>query len=421
MGRRVQASGLSLWLRSLLVSASALTAATLCALVGSAFLLHESSSSVWTIVISVLISGFLALGVGLVMVLFGMQFLPRLSLKVGGSYLVGSLVAIITIVYTPLVMFKRPSDAHLLILLLLCFLVISLGLAATVTFSVTGYLHALREAAGRVSAGQFDTRVEVLSGDELSELATAFNRMSEELGRSTGRERAQEQARRNLVAAISHDLGTPLTAVRSMVEAIRDGIVRDAEIVAGYLDRMHEELLYLDRLIDELFDLSRFESGSSELDTIPVNLYELVTETIEGLRLLAAQKDLDLSMEAPPELPLVPLDPTQIQRVVTNLTHNAIRYTPAGGTIRVAMRAGVDEATVEVVDDGEGIPAEDIPFVFDRLYRGEKSRTRQGNGTGLGLAIAKAIVEAHDGRIRVENVQPHGARFVFTLPLTPTP
>jgi len=318
-------------------------------------------------------------------------------------------------------MFKHPGDANLLILLLLCFLIISLGLAATVSFSVTGYLRALREAAGRVSAGQFDTRVEVLSGDELSELAIAFNRMSEELGRSTGRERAQEQARRNLVAAISHDLGTPLTAVRSMVEAIRDGVVRDAVTVADYHGRMHEELLYLDRLIDELFDLSRFESGSSELDTVSVNLYELVTETIEGLRPLAAQKEMDLSMEAAPELSLVPLDPTQMQRVVTNLIHNAIRYTPPGGAIRVAIRAGVDEVTVEVADDGGGVPAEDIPFVFDRLYRGEKSRTRQGDGTGLGLAIAKAIIEAHAGRMWVENVQPHGARFVFTLPLNSAP
>jgi len=184
---------------------------------------------------------------------------------------------------------------------------------------------------------------------------------------------------------------------------------------------MHEELLYLDRLIDELFDLSRFESGSSELDIISVNLYELVTETIEGLRPLAARKDLELSMETPPELPRVSLDPTQMQRVVTNLAHNAIRYTPAGGTIRVAIRAGDDEIRVEVADDGEGIPAEDIPFVFDRLYRGEKSRTRQGDGTGLGLAIAKVIIEAHAGHLWVEHVQPHGARFVFTLPLTPMP
>lgn len=412
---------MTVWLRSVLVSAAALAGATLCALAGAAFLLHESSSSARTIVMSVFISGFLALGVGLVMVLFGMQFLPRLSLKVGGSYLVGSLVAIITILYTPLVMFKHSTDAQLLILLLLCFLVISLGLAATVSFSVTGYLRTLREAAGRVSAGQFNTRVDVLSGDELSELAIAFNRMSEELGRSFGRERAQEHARRDLVAAISHDLGTPLTAVRIMVEAIRDGLVQDDVTVAEYHGRMHEEVLYLERLIEELFDLSRFESGESELDIVSVDLYQLVSETMEGLRALAQQKDLDVAVGAPPELPLVPLDPTQMQRVITNLIHNAIRFTPAGGTIGVALGSGDNEVTIEVTDNGGGIPAEDISHVFDRLYRGEKSRTRQGDGTGLGLAIAKAIVEAHAGCIRVENVHPHGARFVCTLPLTPGP
>ena len=421
MGRRIQAAGLSVWLRSISAGALSLLVAGFFALVGAIALLHESATSTTGIVMSVVVSGILALGLGICFVLIGMQFLPRLSLKVAGSYLVGGAAAIITILYTPLLMFKHLADLQLLVLLLVCFLVISLGLAAIVSFSLTEYLRALRNAARRISAGHFDTRVEVLADDELSELATAFNRMSEELGRSFARERAQERARNDLVQAVSHDLGTPLTAVHSMVAALRDGVVRDAETIGQYHDRLYDEVIYLERLIDELAELSRLESGTPGLDFVAVNLDELVAETVERLRPLAVQKGIDLALTAPSALPRTRVDPTQMQRVVTNLIQNAIKYASGGGAIRVAMTANDDGVAVEIVDSGEGIPPEDMAHVFDRLYRGEKSRTRQGDGAGLGLAIAKAIVEAHGGRIWVENVQPQGARFVFTLPIAPAP
>lgn len=419
MGHRIQAAGLSVWLRSLGAGALSLMVAGLFALIGASALLHESVTSTTGIVISVVVSGVLALGLGICFVLIGMQFLPRLSFKVAGSYLVGGVAAIITILYTPLLMFKHPADLQLLILLLVCFLVISLGLAAIVSFSLTEYLRALRNAARRISAGHFDTRVEVLAEDEFSELASAFNRMSEELGRSFTRERTQERARKDLVQAISHDLGTPLTAMHSMVSAIRDGIVQDAESIAQYHDRMYDEVVYLEGLIAELAELSRFESGAPGLDITSIELAELMTETVEGLRPLAEEKALNLACDAPEDLPEVWVDPTQIQRVITNLVQNAIKYTPVGGAIRVGATANDEEATVDISDTGAGIPPEEMPHVFDRLYRGEASRTRQGDGAGLGLAIAKAIVEAHDGRIWVESVQPHGARFVFTLPIAP--
>jgi signal transduction histidine kinase len=197
--------------------------------------------------------------------------------------------------------------------------------------------------------------------------------------------------------------------------------VQDEETIGQYHDRMYDEVIYLERLIDELTELSRLESGTPGLDTVAVNLDELVAETVEGLRPLAVQKDLDLVLDFPPELPQIWVDPMQMQRVMTNLIQNAITYTPVGGAIRVGGDATDDEVAVEIVDNGGGIPREDIPHVFDRLYRGEKSRTRQGDGAGLGLAIAKAIVEAHGGRIWAENVQPHGARFVFILPVASSP
>ena len=184
LGRRVQAAGLKVWRQSLTTTALSLAVAVVFAFVGSAALLHESPSSTETIAGSVFVSGLVALAVGMVASLLGMQFLPRLSLKVGGSFLIGSAVAIDAILFSPLPMFQRPGDLHVLILLLLCFLSVSLGLASVVSFSVTNYLSGLREAAHRVRAGHFDTRIEVPSRDEFSELAIAMNRMSEELGHS---------------------------------------------------------------------------------------------------------------------------------------------------------------------------------------------------------------------------------------------
>lgn len=404
------------WIRSAAIGAATLAATLVIAMTGAITVLHEPRHAALAIAQYLLISGGLTLGLGIVGIALGMRFLPHLSLKVGLGYAVSSAAAIITILWTPLLMFKETQDLYLLALLLVCFLVISLGLAAIISITVSHRIAALQQAARDVAAGRFDTRVQLSSRDELAHLGDAFNRMSEEIGLSFERLRAMEQERRDLVAAISHDLRTPLAAMRVMVEAMQDGVVDDPATIAQYHAGIRHEIDRLERLINDLFELSRLESGVLKMDVVAVNLSEFLEDTIGTLKTQAERQGVRIVLHVPERLEAVRVDPLQLQRVITNLVQNAIRHTPEGGVIHVLAASQGDTVTVRVEDSGEGIVPDDLPHIFDRFYRGEKSRARHTGGAGLGLAISKAIVEAHRGRIWAESEPRHGARFVFTLP-----
>lgn len=408
---------MKLYLRSLALGVATLAVTLAVAFVGASKMLNEPAPTVATILRYIAISASIALALGLLGVGIGMRFLPRLSLKVAVGYGIGSVGAIITVAYTPLLMFKDPGDLHLLILLLACFMVISLGLGTTIALGVAHHLEALRTAARHVAEGRFDTRVEVPSGDEVSDLAEAFNRMSAELGIAFEREQAVEQGRRNLVAAISHDLRTPLASIRAMLEAIHDGVVQDQPTIQRYHAAMHDQVERLSRLIDDLLELSRLDSGAHRLRLEDVNFSELVLETVESLRPAAERRGVQLAVNTDSVIPRATVDADQLQRVVANLVQNAIRHTPSGGSVETRVGVVGQELVVEVADSGEGVSSSDVDHVFDRFYRGEKARTRTASaGAGLGLAIAKAIVEAHRGRIWVDTERSTGARFVFTVP-----
>jgi two-component system sensor histidine kinase BaeS len=273
----------------------------------------------------------------------------------------------------------------------------------------------LRWAAQEIAAGRFGTHVTVSWRDELSDLAAAFNRMSKEVERAFAHERAMEQERRDLVVAISHDLRTPLTGMRVMLEAIQDGIAAKPETIADYHSRMHSEIDHLTHHIDDLFELSRLESGVP-LEFARIDLHELVRDSADSVALLAERHGVTLEVHLPFDSQTVYGDPPQLQRVLFNLLYNALRHTKPGERISIASHSDAREITVEVADTGEGIASEDLPHIFDRFYRAEKSRARHTGGSGLGLAISRAIVEAHGGHIRAESTPGEGSRFVFTLP-----
>jgi len=251
--------------------------------------------------------------------------------------------------------------------------------------------------------------------DEVAELARAFNRMSQELAQSIGKERRLEEERRVLFASISHDLRTPLASIRAMVEAINDRVVTEPLAVQRYLALIQSETEHLGRLIDDLFELARIESGSLELRLQAVPLPALVAETVAGLQLQAHEKGIDLHAEWEGDLPPLAIDGPRMQRVLTNLIQNALRHTPAGGRVDVCVARANGRVMLSVTDSGEGIAAEDRQHVFERFYRGEKSRSRERGGAGLGLAIARGIVEAHHGTIEVASPPGEGARIVITL------
>jgi signal transduction histidine kinase len=220
-----------------------------------------------------------------------------------------------------------------------------------------------------------------------------------------------------LIAAVSHDLRTPLSAIRAMIEAITDGVVTDEETIRRYLRTMHDGTRELSHLIDDLFELSRIEAGALTLTREPVMVGDLISDALERLRPQAEARSVALTGSADAALPAVSLDAHHISRVLTNLIENALRHTPAGGQVQVQARRDGARLSLEVIDTGEGIAAADLPHVFDRFYRGEKSRSRESGGAGLGLSISKGIVEAHGGTIRAESLQPHGTRVSVMLPL----
>ena len=272
---------------------------------------------------------------------------------------------------------------------------------------ILGPIEDLTAAARRMEKGDLSQRVEVRSRDEIGELARAFNAMADGLARL-------EELRRNMVTDVAHELRTPLSNIRGYLEALREGVVEPKQEV---LDSLYEEAMLLNRLVDDLQELALAEAGQLRLERRPVALADVVDRAVEAARSRATAKGIALRVDLPEDLPLVDVDSQRIGQVLGNLLTNALTHTPSGGEVVVAARAGESEVEVIVSDTGEGIPPEHLPYIFERFYRVNKSRSRATGGTGLGLAIAKQLVEAHGGRIEVESEVGKGSRFTFTLPV----
>jgi two-component system, OmpR family, sensor histidine kinase BaeS len=267
-------------------------------------------------------------------------------------------------------------------------------------------IHALTDATHAIAEGDLGRQVEVDGEDELGDLAIAFNQMSRDLARTTA-------MRRQMTADIAHDLRTPLTVLMGYTEALSDGKLKgSAETYAV----MHREAQHLDRLISDLRLLSLVDAGELPLNRVRVAPQALLERAAAAYVVQAQEKGVRMVVEAPARLPLISVDPELLARVLNNLVTNALRYTPEGGTIMLRAEAREAHRIALVVEDtGTGIAAEDLPHVFDRFYRGDRSR--QGTGeSGLGLAIVRSLVEAHGGSVAVESAPGQGARFTVTLP-----
>jgi two-component system phosphate regulon sensor histidine kinase PhoR len=226
------------------------------------------------------------------------------------------------------------------------------------------------------------------------------------------------RARRDFVANISHELRTPITSIRLLVDTLRGPMAGDSQARADLLEKISVETEALAQLSQELLDLAQIESGQALMRLVPVAAADIAAAVTSRLGPQAERKHQSLQVEVPADL-LALADEAQAARVLGNLLHNAIKFSPPGGTIRISARASGGDVQFEVSDTGPGIPPDDIPRVFERFFRGD--RARASGGTGLGLAIAKHVVEAHGGRIWVENNAGRGAVFRFTLPLAEAP
>ncbi|GLW09828.1 two-component sensor histidine kinase [Microtetraspora sp. NBRC 13810] len=253
---------------------------------------------------------------------------------------------------------------------------------------------------------------------ELRTIASTLDEAYDRLRTGRERERALESARRELVAWVSHDLRTPLAGMRAMAEALEDGVVADEPTMRRYHTQIRLEVDRLSGMVDDLFELSRIHAGALRLSRRRVGLGDLMADALAGVEPLARAKGVRLDGEAEIVVP-VEVDADELGRALRNLVVNAIRHTPADGSVLVRARIDDGAACLSVTDCCGGIPAEDLPRVFEIAFRGEAARTPTpgGGGAGLGLAIARGIVEAHHGAIGVVNEGP-GCRFEIRLPLT---
>jgi signal transduction histidine kinase len=281
--------------------------------------------------------------------------------------------------------------------------------AAVVAFAlsrrVLGPVESLTAAARKLESGDLRQRVEIESNDEIGELGHAFNAMAESLHRN-------ETLRKTLTSDIAHELRTPLNNISGYLDAVADGVVAPDEHTIGSLQ---EEAELLIRLVNDLEQLSLADAGHQHLAKESVRMDLIVTRAVELVTPRAAQKGVRIAVTTAGTPPSVAGDSARLGQVVRNLLENAVTHTPTGGAIAVMIEREGTQVRLAVGDTGEGVPDEHLPFIFERFYRVDPSRTRKTGGAGLGLAIVKQIVEAHGGTVNARNVPGAGAEFTVAL------
>lgn len=291
------------------------------------------------------------------------------------------------------------------------------GLAALLIFGpVNRRLKGLEEAARRLGAGDLAARAPVGGGDEITAVANAFNRMADDLAERANQLQAADRARRQLFADVSHELMTPLTAIRGYVETLGlPDLKADDQTRRRYLGIVEEETLRLEAIIGDLLDLARLEAGGGSLKRQDVPVPHLFARVTARHERESRERQVAFSEAIEPGAEIVDADPDRLEQALQNLAANALRYASAGGRVELRASPRGDAIVLQVRDTGRGIPAEHLPMVFDRFYKVDGSRTGLDAGSGLGLSIVKAIVERHGGTISVRS-EP-GVETVFEIVL----
>ena len=324
------------------------------------------------------------------------------------SYFISSLLTFFNVWLTARLMFASQHDLLLATVLLVFAGGMAMVLGYFLSSAITDRIFVLQKAANRLAEGELSARVAVDGRDEVAKLGDDFNRMAAQLQEA-------KQQRADLIAWVSHDLQTPLTSIQAILEALADGVVKEPESVQRYLVTAQREIRSLSTLIDDLFQVAKLDAGGLVLERMPSSLSDLISDTLESFSQVASQAGVHLTGEVAAKTDPVDMDVRQIGRVLNNLVSNALRYTPAGGTVAISAHRTGAQVEVSVSDNGEGIPSEDLSHIFESFYRGEKSRSRATGGAGLGLAIARGIIQAHGGQIWVESHPGVGTKFIFRI------
>jgi signal transduction histidine kinase len=291
----------------------------------------------------------------------------------------------------------------------------SLWAAATVAWRIEQITSGVRRLAG----GDYATRLDASGRDEVARLSEDVNSLAARLKATEEQRAALDRERRDLTVAVSHDLRTPLASLRAMTEALSDGVIEDPGEVRRYYETMRREIERLSRMIDDLFDLAQMDAHALRLNRQRVCIQDIAAEVVDAMQAAARLGGVVLTMDVTGAPPEIEVDGARIERAVANLVRNALEHTPSGGRVLVSVTAADGHVDLRVVDSGDGIDPDDLPHVWERFFRGEKSRGRSGNGdgAGLGLAITRGIVEAHGGTVCAESRAGEGSMFMLNLPI----
>ncbi|MCB8991056.1 MAG: HAMP domain-containing protein [Ardenticatenaceae bacterium] len=380
-------------------------------------LMRAPSQEIAALVITLATTSLISLGLGYVLYRQGWNRFPTLSLTLMMTYVWAALLTLFNVWVMAQQMFASPHDLLLSGVLLLFAAIIATTYGVFVTATVTDSLRQLAGTAQQLADGDLTARVQVNGRDEVARVAESFNEMAVQLQQAAQQQEELELLRRDLIAWTSHDLRTPLTSIRAMIEALHDGLVQDPDSVQRYYRTIRADVMALNTLIDDLFELAQLDAGGLVLDKSPYDITDLISDTLESFQALAGQRQISLTGEVGKDMIPVLLNVAKMSRVLANLVSNALRYTPPGGHVHVAVARVPDGVQVTVQDSGPGFKPQDLPRIFEQFYRGEQARSRATGGAGLGLAIARGIVEAHNGRIWAKNLPEGGALVGFILPL----
>jgi two-component system sensor histidine kinase BaeS len=284
-------------------------------------------------------------------------------------------------------------------------LFLSLLLSSVMSKRLSTPISRVITTAQMISKGYFDDRItEQSSTKEIAQLTDTINNLAETLEN-------QEALRKRLTADVAHELRTPLATLQSHMEAMIDGIWKPS---ADRLKSCHEEIMRINRMVGDLEKLAKYESENLILTKTSFDISELIRHIIRNFENEFLNKDIDIEFMGEGEI--VKADKDKISQVIINLISNAVKYTPQGGTVEVSVKGSHDVTEIVVKDTGKGIPPEDLPHIFERFYRADKSRNRMTGGAGIGLTIAKAIIEAHKGKVQVKSKTDEGTEFIISLP-----
>ncbi len=327
-------------------------------------------------------------------------------------------VVAVLVILTPANTISTPfvsSVAQAVILVALVVALIAAIVAIIFSRTITRPLAKLTNASRIMASGDYNTQVTINSHGEIGELAHSFNEMAAQLSRDVAELRQQELWRRELIMSITHDLATPLTAIAGLGESLVDGVNQSRDEYEATGQIIVRETLRLRRLVKDLHVMAKVEAGALQPQRKELRLAALVDEILAVLAPEFERAEVEPNNAIPYSL-LIQADADMLTRVFSNLCANAIRHTPAGGSVTIEAKIRGNKLLVSVSDTGEGIPPEALSLIFERFYRADSARQSATGGSGLGLAIVRAIVEAHGGTVSAENIPGGGARIVFTLP-----